>query len=723
MDGSVWLNWMLGSINIVVDVASTSRPITYVELSLYDTCAAYCHLPWYKLQSEFAKLFFLYPKGITNSNGSPPLIPSGEGRGSNLQSVQAGHSLCRIRVPFSKSISPASATQSHYLLFSVPSIQRGRTLANMMAAVSNQLSRVLALLPFSSQQQHHSPIHGEADGLCQPFRFMDLPKDIRLMVYERLPREIVHHALRPLSGPFKGNNQGVVLIYRATPTLILATCQEVYHEAKAIIGKSISWVHEGGVKLLTSLGGSDRMVIDIVMNSLLMVYDRRMLQEGPINPDLEAIGIDYGGEGGNIDFKTTIEGIVWGGVRDFDRLKYPASYRFHGLMPGVASWIQKAARALINTQKHKLLAGVQDAAVIEMACYRPTEEGTDLDEKEYLAVFDGFEDVSFRCFERNITMGIVGFVEAGAELKNGPPKHSEDIVDGMDFYHHTDGEQPWRLSGLTKFDGAVNQLQVRPTFCPMAFPRSPICTVCLPTRSMYLNSLGDGTIGGNGTDLTLHHPAFPLSTVLRENLVDNNGGASLFLMYLGGYRWPMPFDVDWKIVSRPLAAIRQADAVNDDVSETFAWRHLNKTSTTGIEGIANKIRKIIQATHQAALCRDLPATQHDHPLTTSETDRRSAKISSETRQVHVGQERQTTNSGKEAKKSQNIHAGVKLRTANRNLSHDSLHLCGLNPSPLTFVAARKIKTLAWYSETGVGRVLHCLRAGTLNGGLKKAKQR
>lgn len=72
----------------------------------------------------------------------------------------------------------------------------------------------------------------------QPFPFMRLPSEIRLMIYERIPielkvREFTHHAPdTPNSKPFRFS-----LIDRTICAAILRTCRQVYKEANPILHK------------------------------------------------------------------------------------------------------------------------------------------------------------------------------------------------------------------------------------------------------------------------------------------------------------------------------------------------------------------------------------------------------------------------------------------------------------------------------------------------------
>lgn len=75
----------------------------------------------------------------------------------------------------------------------------------------------------------------------QPFRFLDLPKELRLMVYERLPRSI-----RPKTFNFEAEYYrdpvptDMTVICRNIDTSILATCKQIHYEAKGIFRRVVT---------------------------------------------------------------------------------------------------------------------------------------------------------------------------------------------------------------------------------------------------------------------------------------------------------------------------------------------------------------------------------------------------------------------------------------------------------------------------------------------------
>ncbi|KAI4648406.1 uncharacterized protein J4E79_010028 [Alternaria viburni] len=74
----------------------------------------------------------------------------------------------------------------------------------------------------------------------KPFRFMDLPSELRLMIYKRLPRQIKHTEVRYVGAaawPFqdKSVDSTVILITRHLPVAILRISRQVYAEAHGIV--------------------------------------------------------------------------------------------------------------------------------------------------------------------------------------------------------------------------------------------------------------------------------------------------------------------------------------------------------------------------------------------------------------------------------------------------------------------------------------------------------
>jgi hypothetical protein len=57
----------------------------------------------------------------------------------------------------------------------------------------------------------------------QPFRFLDLPPELRYIVYEQIDSTTKHHTLESINAP--NNPSTVTLVHISLPVQILATCR------------------------------------------------------------------------------------------------------------------------------------------------------------------------------------------------------------------------------------------------------------------------------------------------------------------------------------------------------------------------------------------------------------------------------------------------------------------------------------------------------------------
>ncbi|KAF2870092.1 hypothetical protein BDV95DRAFT_595655 [Massariosphaeria phaeospora] len=93
------------------------------------------------------------------------------------------------------------------------------------------------------------------------FRFLDLPSEIRLMIYERLP--VVTRHVRIDTDHRDGPDLPVsayILVIRSVPTSILRTCHQIYAEASEIITSKIKEIFATPPKIIIEAFRLDEVI-------------------------------------------------------------------------------------------------------------------------------------------------------------------------------------------------------------------------------------------------------------------------------------------------------------------------------------------------------------------------------------------------------------------------------------------------------------------------------
>jgi hypothetical protein len=110
-----------------------------------------------------------------------------------------------------------------------------------------------------------------------PFPFMSLPKEIRLMIYERLPRRVVHTRIHVPPHPLDPSPL-LILLMRTFSVQLLRVSRTIHPEACLIVQKAAKeWILSHPVHVI----GSCYVGLEVIRNLFMgMYYERAGLLEG-----------------------------------------------------------------------------------------------------------------------------------------------------------------------------------------------------------------------------------------------------------------------------------------------------------------------------------------------------------------------------------------------------------------------------------------------------------
>ncbi|KAF1993024.1 hypothetical protein P154DRAFT_106533 [Amniculicola lignicola CBS 123094] len=117
---------------------------------------------------------------------------------------------------------------------------------------------------------------------CQSFRLLDLPRELRLMIYERLPCKVHNHLYRLGTRRTNGEPLWIIFITKSIDIAILATCRQVRGEAQPMVVKTIeNSILKPTVKMIISTvqsALSSMIIFPIILRRMFEVLQSRGVQ-------------------------------------------------------------------------------------------------------------------------------------------------------------------------------------------------------------------------------------------------------------------------------------------------------------------------------------------------------------------------------------------------------------------------------------------------------------